>query len=380
MESFGLLNNDICFNVLSRLPTKHLLGLKCVCKGWCQLISDRFFSRIQSQRREPISGFLFQQRFQWCSDDIKTITHITVESGSTGLPQSVFSFLPEDVVVLSSCNGLVCCRSCLPFEEPAIYVCNPVNKNWIKLKWTEPDKEDSIAVVFDPCRDTMDSSTRFKLVRVCQLGIESENIYFSFDIYSSNTGAWRTSKEICHCRDKLLKNKGVLIGGILHWLTDGDGILTFNIENELSWLISVPVPAAELESTSQSCIGESDGQLYYAMVSENGLIIWFLEDYFDFKWNLKYSKTLEVMEEEYSSFPCNLRERVTRVQTIDSTPWMDPLAFKDGYLLMRVHTNIYLYHVESNKMNEVCFISKLGSYSLYRPTVLPYSLSLVPLN
>lgn len=380
IENFGLLDDDVFFDVLSRLPAKCLLRLKSVCKGWCRLISDRIFIKVQSQTLEPIVGFLIQQRFQWCSDDIKIITHIPVELGSAALQQSVFSFLPDDVVVLSSCNGLVCCRSCFPFSDPAIYVCNPVNKDWIKLKWTKPDKEDSVVLVFDPCQDMVDCSTNFKLVRVRQFETASEDLYFSFDIYCSSTGAWRVSQEICYCSDKLLKNKGIYVGGILHWLTDGDEILTFNVENELSWLISVPVSAAQIESDYQSCVGESDGQLYYVMISENGLQFWFLEDYFEFKWNLKYSKTLEVLEEEHPNFLCNLHERVRRRPTIDSNPWMDPLAFRDGILLIRVCAKIFLYHVETNKMNEVCYFSGLGTYSSYLPTVLPYSLSLVRLT
>ncbi|XP_031257995.1 F-box protein At5g49610-like [Pistacia vera] len=377
MHNFWSLNTDVFFEVLSRLPTKCLLGLKCVCKGWHRLLSDRLFIKSQSQQREPIFGFFFQHRFHWCLDDIKTINHIPVES--EGLQQRVFRFLPEDVVVMASCNGLVCLRSCYPFKDPSIYVCNPLNREWIRLDWTKADKETSIALVFDPCREPIGHSTNFKLVQVQQCEAGAEDFYFSFDIYSSDTGDWRTSKEICLCNDRLYKNKGTLIGGILHWLTNGDEILTFNIENELSWLISVPISAATLDSVPEACIGESDGKLHYVMVSENGFHVWCLEDYFEFHWTLKHSKSLDAMEEEHPEFLCNLQVRVTQ-RLADSTPWMDPLAFKDGYVLMRVCTNIYLYHVNTNKMKKVCGQNEMGTCSTFNPIVLPYSLSLVPLS
>ncbi|XP_044466750.1 F-box protein At5g49610-like isoform X2 [Mangifera indica] len=379
MDNIWSSNTDIFFDVLSRFPTKCLLNLRCVCKGWYCLISDRLFIKFQSQQREPLFGFFFQQRYQWCLDDIRTINHIPVES-EAGLQQSVFSFLPEEVVVLASCNGLVCLRSCYPFRDPFIYVCNPLNKEWIRLGLAKADKETTIALVFDPIREPIGQSANFKLVQVQQYEAGDEEFFFSFDIYSSDTGDWRKSKEICHCNDRLYKNKGTLIGGILHWLTDGDEILTFNVENELSWLISVPISAATLDSIPEACIGEYDGKLHYVMVSENGLHVWCLEDYFEFQWTLKHSKTLDELEEEHPEFFCNLRVRVGQRKFFESTPWMDPLAFKDGYLLMRVCSNIYLYHVDTNKMKEVCALNELGTYSTFNPIVLPYSLSLVPLN
>ncbi|CAK7327891.1 unnamed protein product [Dovyalis caffra] len=366
MADFGCLNPDIPFNVLSRLQTKDLLGLKCVSKGWHRLISDRSFIQAQSQKKEPLSGFFFQQRYPYCSDDIKTITYVPVER--KGLRQDVFAFLPQDVVVLASCNGLLCCRSCYPFEDPAIYVCNPLNSDWWKLDWKEPDKESFIALAFDPFQDFSVNSKNFKVVRPRKLETEEEEAY-SFEIYTSKTRNWKLSKEVCWCNNSLSKNGGVFIGGILHWLTDGGQILTFNVENETALLISIPLPAGEFNCTPQACIGESEGRLYYVLISE-GLHVWFLEDYHDSTWSLKYSKTLSQMEfystwslkyfktlaqkeTEHSAFMVNLYDRMMHWPRIDDSPLLDPLAFKDGVLVVRVSSTIYLYHVETSKMEEV---------------------------
>ncbi|KAJ6294999.1 hypothetical protein OIU76_022981 [Salix suchowensis] len=337
MADLGCLNTDIPFNVLSRLQTKDLLGLKCVSKGWKHLISDRSFIQAQSQRKEPLSGFFFQQRHRYCPDDIKTITYFPVEG--KGLQQDVFAFLPRDVVVLASCNGLVCCRSCYPFEDPAIYV-----------------------------------------VRPRQFETEQGGAYFSFEIYASRTRNWKLSKEVCWCDNSLSKNGGIFSGWILHWLTDGDQILTFSVENELALLISTPLPVGEFNSTPQACIGESEGQLYYVLISEEGFHVWILEDYFDSTWSLRYTKTLGQIEKEHSGFFVNLYDRVMHWPRIDDRPWMDPLAFKDGVLVVRISNTIYLYHVDTSKMEEVCETSKFGAMSWASPTVLPYTMSLVPLG
>ena len=87
-------NTDVPFNVLSRLPTKILLGLKCVSKGWHQLISDRSFIQAQLQKQKPIVlGFILQGKYQLCNEDIKTVSYIPVvesedevEGGEQGYP------------------------------------------------------------------------------------------------------------------------------------------------------------------------------------------------------------------------------------------------------------------------------------------------------
>ncbi|KAE8691719.1 E3 ubiquitin-protein ligase RING1-like [Hibiscus syriacus] len=355
--------------------------LKCVCKGWNSLISDPIFMKVQSQKKEPVSGFFFQQRYRWCYEENPTVTYIPVrkQDAEAELFLTVLDFLPEHVVVLSSSNGLVCCRSCFPRVEPCFYICNPLNHEWMRLKWDEPNREDSFALAFDPCKDILDTSTKFKLIKVRQIETEADVSCFSFDIYASDTGAWKKSVESCKCSSNLYRNSGVYVEGVFHWLTDGDEVLTFHVEIDLSWLVSVPLPKEEFSSIPEACIGDSDGKLHYILVSQHGLQVWCLDDYFECGWSLKISKTLEEIEEQHAQFLYNLRERVTQRLSVEMEPWIDLLAFKDGYLLMRVSLKIMLYNIETNTLQLVCSISKLGTDSTFC-TVLPYSLSLVPLN
>lgn len=390
-----VLNNDIFFDVLSLIPVKTLLGLKCISKEWHRIISTRSFVRAQMEKSELIiSGFIFQEKFMWTNEDIKTMSYINIpqlghhntRSTKAKVHQKIFAFLPEQVVVLASCNGLICCRSCCFSSptEPTLYICNPTNKEWICLDCVNYDKNESIALAFDPFKHPVDISTKFNLVRVKQVGNENkkdeDELYFTFEIYLSETRSWKKSTEICHCSNSLIKNKGIYIGGILHWLTDGDQVLTFDHENEISWLISAPVPSTEFRTIPEACIGESTGILHYVMVSEEGLHVWYLEDYYELKWALKFWKSLEEIEGENSRFFCNLKNRVLQRESVDVNPWVDPLGFKDGVLLMKVCANLYLYDIEKNLMAEACNLQELNSNFLPYPTVIPYSMSLVPLN
>ncbi|OIW09776.1 hypothetical protein TanjilG_32214 [Lupinus angustifolius] len=383
------LSSDILFDVLSRIQAKPLLGLKCISRDWNQIISSPSFIKAQLRKTEIVlTGFILQEKFKWCKDDIRTVSYIPIETTENGakVHHDVFNFLPEDVVVLASCQGLVCGRSCFPSSEPAIYICNPANRQWIKLEWPDYDRNESIGLAFDfdPSKDSIEMHTNFKLVRVKQVENNDEEeeleLHLEFELYSSELRTWMKLDEICYCGSNLVKNKSIYISGVLHWLTDGDQVLTFDVEKELSWLISVPVPTFVFYSIPEACIGESEGKLHYVLISEEGLHIWYLEDYYDFQWTLKHCKTLDEIEGEFPDFFFNLKNRVSMRVSVDSSPWMNPLDFKDGILLMKVCVNLYLYDINSNKIVQACTVHDLNSESMSCPTVLPHSLSLVPLN
>ncbi|RDX97171.1 Copia protein, partial [Mucuna pruriens] len=81
-----------------------------------------------------------------------------------------------------------------------VYVCNPSNREWVKLQWPWPVSHYDInirgmalALAFDidPSNDT------FKLVRIKQVEEEEEELYLTFELYSSEEGLWRKSSETC---------------------------------------------------------------------------------------------------------------------------------------------------------------------------------------
>ncbi|KAG7023450.1 F-box protein, partial [Cucurbita argyrosperma subsp. argyrosperma] len=383
MENLRVMNDgDIPFDVLSRLPTKTLVEMRSVSKGWHELISDRSFVQAQFQKTGlTLSGFIFQEKYQKCLDDIKTFSYMPVNADSK-VQKMVLGFLPEDVVILASCNGLVCCRSCFPTQRPTIiYVCNPLFEKWVSFEVAQLDRFSNIALAFDPILDPVNTSTNFRIVRIQQLENEQEELHYTFKIYSSKTGTWKESNEVCYSKGNLLKNRGIYAKGILHWLTDTDQILAFDTEKELSLLISSPIPVLEFFiNVPGTCIGESMGLLHFIMICEDGIIVWYLEDYFETKWMLKHSKRLQVIEEENPKMFFKLHKSMRQKLVAGMDPLMDPLAFKDEVLLMRVYSTIYFYHTETGKVMEVCNVASLGPNPYVDPSAIPYSLSLVPLN
>ncbi|MCL7044066.1 hypothetical protein MKW94_026589 [Papaver nudicaule] len=377
---FGLANGDLCFEVLSRLQTKSLLELKLVSKQWGQLFSDLSFMQLHSQRATPIiSGFFFQGRFQCCDDDIEDISYVPVDRGQIiVIRKNVLDFLPEKVVVMASSNGLICCRSCNTNKSfSAIYVCNPSSRQWVKLDWSREDRGIGLALV------PSGSSPEFRLVNLHRMPIEYQNndtldYIYSFDIYSTRTGKWKTSEDMCLCKYNPAKNLGIYVSGILYWLTDGDGILAFDVENEKSHLIKLPVHRNPFKEAPEGCIGEFDGQLYYITIKDTGMQVWILENYYESEWVLESCISLDVMEQKNPDILYNAAKKMAN--PYDQNPWMDPLAFQDGLLLMKVCVTIVSYCLKTGRIKELCTFHSLGPNTLINPIVMPYSMSLVPLH
>lgn len=382
-------NDDIPTNILSRLTAKKLHNLKNVSKDWRNLVCDRSFVSIQLQgKKESVSGFFFQEVFQFTDHEgnDSTISYIPIDY--TEVKRFVLNFLPENVVIMSLNNGLLCCRSCFPISHPRVYVCNPLNRQYASVKWPDYVSQDSsIALVFDPSRNPIDKSTDFKLVALSKVEMEEEEddeveeeCPLLFDVYSSTTGLWTRSKECCPCNFDLSKNKGVLVEGILYWHTDACKILMFDPENEFSLLISCPLPMMQFDSVPETCIGESQGKLWYVIISEDGLQLWTLDDSFTSQWDLSISIPLDDFENENPIVGYKLSEKVKRHVSNDSVAWIEPLAFKDGTLLLRVSAVVYQFQFETRMLKRLCDVSSLGPKSMFSPIVVPYAMSLVPIG
>ncbi|KAG6408703.1 hypothetical protein SASPL_131722 [Salvia splendens] len=183
-------------------------------------------------------------------------------------------------------------------------------------------------------------------------GYETEYC-FSFHIYSSKNRSWRESKESCKC------------------------------SHTLSCLVSAPIPPREFLYTPEMCIGESQGKLNYVMISEYWLQLWVLEDHFASKWDLKFCVSLHELGRENLTVLFNLEEKIQTQSSRMVNGWkdpseVDPLAFKDGVMLVRVATSFYLYEFGKGKMKKLCDVSTLGPKAMFSPIVVPYTMSLAP--
>ncbi|VFQ60168.1 unnamed protein product [Cuscuta campestris] len=390
------LPSSLLADILSRLPCRALARLRFVSKEWNSVVSDRTFVRLQMKPAagERLSGFFFQGRYQWCDGDIKSVSYIPLlaqneRESAARVEKGVLGFLPEQVVLLSAINGLLCCRSCFPSHNPLrIYVCNPLNREWTALPWPHPPKDSSTALAFRPFHGGR-ISTDFQIITVCQTPMEEEEeeevrYRFGFKIYSSRAKEWRESQEVCTWTHKL-QRKGCVFaaeeGGTAYWLTEDNRVLMFDLANELCCLIHGPFPASGLDFAPGVCLGEANGRVQYVMISQDGLQVWELEDRFGSQWALKRFLSPEDLERGNPKCMHQVSKKLeSHLATDSSSLLIDLLSFKDTTLLLRISTDIYAFDFETGKAKWICAVSALGPNSWFSPIVIPYTMSLAPID
>ncbi|GFS38844.1 hypothetical protein Acr_00g0059770 [Actinidia rufa] len=172
-------------NVLPFLPAKSLVQFKAVSKDWDRWISSPFLAHKQSCVCHNVSGF-------FCQFGISPPTFITLNRRAYGVPSHSLDFLPEPVVIRSSCNGLLLCQGY--GVANVYYLGNPVNKEWSELP--KPNyyhqAEPALVLAFEPLE--LNFSAHFEIER-----------------------SWRCSTTSCvELGDSELK-RGYYINGMAYW-------------------------------------------------------------------------------------------------------------------------------------------------------------------
>lgn len=339
---------------------------------------------------EPIlPGIICQKSFDWVIGNISNVHYVNIPPfdqiiiSKPMVHNDMFKFLPENVIVLSACNGLICCLNkkpgnpLLPAKE-TLYICNPTNKQWVSLDCPDYDRIQSTVLAYDPHKHPIDdASTIFSLVTIKSEVNPPYNV--TFNVYSSETKSWKKSEDIFKLDDIILQ--GTYIGGIIYWITDSsDQILTWDVEHELFLMISTPVTPTEFRVPPVACIGDWNGRPHYVMITEIGISVWHLKDVHEPIWKLVFLKLLEEIECDNSRLLNNL-EFMKRTGTLLPKKWIDPLNFKDGVVFMKVADHIYSYYIDKNLAVKTILLYELMTTSLHRrPNVFPLSSSLASLN
>ncbi|KAK7828780.1 f-box protein [Quercus suber] len=332
-------NDDLAMEILSRFSALELSRFKCVSRRWKNLISDPSFLCVHHQRSQlrGITTLLIQQR-----DDI-TGDRLSFRTSRQTLEQPML----------------------------VIFICNPITREWISLRPTNCHVGRIFAFAFYPFGSSSNKASCFKVVSIQRQKYDQNS--YSFVIYSSETGKWKTSMEVCHCKDDLNENKYIHIKGRFYWLTNKQRIITFDLEEELSGVIIAPGPMLRDGVQTSACLGDSDGYLHYACVDESDLRVWMLKDRLKLDWVLKHQLNLDQF----------------RVVCIPEDDIFAPgylalgiLTFYDEVIYMMRWGRLESYNfrnrvLKRHYMLHASFLdSLLGHYNYVRATVLPYSATL----
>lgn len=218
-------------HILRYLPAKSLARSRLVSKEWDQWISSPFFAHMQSQYFRKMSGFF--------EDRNGAVRFISLDISAYGVPYPSLSFLPQNVFIRSSSNGLLLCRAI--YEENEYYICNPANKEWIKLPSSSyyHGREPKYVLAFEP--SSLDFEPCYQVVCPYSLPDLIKGPIVYFDIYDSKTRSWRISDMICVDLDESdIKSDGVFVNGVVYWETTGGALLAFDLKNEIYGVQALP--------------------------------------------------------------------------------------------------------------------------------------------
>ncbi|XP_058221872.1 F-box protein At5g07610-like [Rhododendron vialii] len=209
-------NVDLLTEILLRVPAGSIMRFKCVSKHWLFLLSDSQFATNHSIRnpRPSISGLYFYIK--------ETLKSVSLHGRRNLPPLPFFDGLgePSKIRVTHSCNGLLLCYNSHfdGYRHRRQYVvCNLTTKKYTIL----PKYEGSVhgldaCLAFDPSK----SPHHYKVVLVrdnrCQM-----------DVYSSQSLSWK----IVPVRQTSC-GRGVFWNGAIHWLTDDNLLLKFDVDVE----------------------------------------------------------------------------------------------------------------------------------------------------
>ncbi|KNA25776.1 hypothetical protein SOVF_003760 [Spinacia oleracea] len=204
------------------LPAKSLCKFKAVCRDWNRQISTPFFEHSQSFAFRSISGL-------FCQSLDGSISFISLDPISFGIPDPSLKFLPEPVDLIASSHGLLCCRG--RTEEKAYYICNPVNQHWKKLPNPEANHGQNplLVLVFEP--SLLNFVADYKLL--CAFPSTDFDGAYEFEIYSSIENSWKISSEIWFGENgRILKTGGVHVNGVVYWSSNSYSIIGFDLKKQ----------------------------------------------------------------------------------------------------------------------------------------------------
>ena len=190
-------DDDLLTEILIRLPVKSLLQFKSVSKRWFSLIINPHFVRCRNPDPSLVSGLFFYSSMRRSNPVLNFIPLLNDRNPADDDDQfkALTTFPgPSGKGILSSCRGLLCCSSYCQTDikgnyDFQYYVLNPTTKQLTLLPEPRANLK-GLSLAFDPSK-----SPHYKVVCVWSIKPYQNGCYDQIEIYSSETGSWRTSGE-----------------------------------------------------------------------------------------------------------------------------------------------------------------------------------------
>ncbi|XP_022734824.1 F-box protein CPR30-like [Durio zibethinus] len=286
METLPQLPEDIIVNILSRLPVKYLIQLKCVSKPWLSLISDPQFARLHlaqskknniSQRvlliTQPLESAACEASDNDLDDESKLIFELKYPAAMKKTPDS--DELVGWLGLGGSCDGLIF----VVLGHERIFLWNPTIREALELAKLRPfDPKGTISYGLGYNSSTDD----YKVVRVTAIASNETEV----EVLELKTNIWRRIQGLQSGIET--EAGGIFLHGALHWLASRQTgpkkiyvIVAFHMVEEKFYEL-VPIPDNIKESKHDLLVLGISGDclcLFNGCGNETVLEAWLLKEY-----------------------------------------------------------------------------------------------------
>ncbi|EEF42009.1 ubiquitin-protein ligase, putative [Ricinus communis] len=246
---------EIIIDILSRLPVKHLIQFKCVCRTWQYLISsDPEFAKLHLERVLQVTN-VHLHRLLLSADPFQSVDMEAYCDADDNFLIREHRFPvrnPEDddFEFVGSCNGLI---SAVFGSDHEITVWNPSTGESRKLPAPTSSTEDKLFYGFGYDSKLDD----YKIVRGASSASCNE---VQMEVFNLKGNRWRAIQNL-HCNVRF-QGSAIALNGILHWLVDqlNEGLMIVSLdlaEEKFLEMVVLPDYVTENWGTELKVLGDS---------------------------------------------------------------------------------------------------------------------------
>ncbi|XP_071727132.1 putative F-box protein At3g10240 [Rutidosis leptorrhynchoides] len=242
--------------ILLGLPVKTIIGCKCVCRDWLNLISDSHFINLHLTK-SPECFMLLDHEFTMDSmpkPKYLRLLGIQEEHGCNHLHHDPIMSLDLNLApvfqdsrpfAVWSVNGLICLIAS-GYKSVMIFICSPITREYMILPKQIDSTEDNILNCYGFGVSSL--TGEYKVLRVFQDVGSSIRVLYA-EIYTLGSGKWR-SLAPCNVTYSIYGRRGTFLNNHVHWNIDDNikKICRFNVDKETFDVLPYP-PVVGLEDT-----------------------------------------------------------------------------------------------------------------------------------
>ncbi|CAJ2641530.1 F-box/kelch-repeat protein At3g23880-like [Trifolium pratense] len=210
--------------ILSRLPVKKLLQLRCICKSWKSLISDdpkftkKHLRMSNILKHKHLIMNVLGDRILWDSPLSSVFSNVynhTVTLTQLNIPISI----SNHILKISSCDGILCLTlGVVGGGRRYVVLCNPSLRKYTTLPPLENhQKREVLSCLFSFGYDHVNDV--YKVIAISCF--KDKHKVKEVDVYTLGTNNWRSIQDFPYSSPSpspSMYHSGVFVGGTVNWL------------------------------------------------------------------------------------------------------------------------------------------------------------------